>query len=116
MSSIESKRYSVIYYKRSNKVHKGRGQTKFEGVLQVFKPPGCQVRLYNEDNDDEDDTANRKSNQHVSSCINRDISTAVFEGNGVQEDDVVVLPQVLFIMYRYIRMDHTLTLIFFQLV
>lgn len=97
MSDIESKRYSVVYYKRSNKVHRGRGQTKLEGILQVFKPPGCHVRLY-EDNDDDDDIQTveyRKRNQHISSCINRDISKTVFEGNGLREDDVVVLPQVI---------------------
>lgn len=103
MSCVESKRYSVIYYKRSNKVHKGRGQTKLEGILHVFAPPGCQVRLYNnsDEEDEEEDTVVKKGrNNHISSCVNRDISMRVFgdveskeRGIGFEENDEVIVPQ-----------------------
>ena len=36
---------SVLYYKRSNKVHKHRGTTKEDGILTICPPPSCLVTL-----------------------------------------------------------------------
>lgn len=66
MSSLRPpQRYSVLYFKRTNKVHKFRGTTREDGVLIVNPPPFCTCRLVsssatnvnnnNDDDNDEDD-------------------------------------------------------------
>ena len=60
-SLLLPRRYSVLYFKRTNKVHKFRGTTREDGVLIVNPPPSCACRLVSsvanndEDDDDEDD-------------------------------------------------------------
>ncbi|KAL7477185.1 hypothetical protein ACHAW6_002999, partial [Cyclotella cf. meneghiniana] len=45
---------SVLYYKRSNKVHKHRGTTKEDGILTIRPPPSCLVTLTSCCDDEED--------------------------------------------------------------
>ena len=46
--------YEVLYYQRSNKVHKSKGVSKFDGVLSITVATGA-IRLKNSDFDDDDD-------------------------------------------------------------
>ena len=58
-SLLLPRQYSVLYFKRTNKVHKFRGTTREDGVLIVNPPPSCACRLVssaaNNDEDDDDD-------------------------------------------------------------
>ena len=45
---------SVLYYKRSNKVHKHRGTIKEDGILTIRPPPSCLVTLTSCCDDEED--------------------------------------------------------------
>ncbi|KAL9179549.1 hypothetical protein ACHAXT_008839 [Thalassiosira profunda] len=42
-------RYSVLYYKRTNKVHKNRGTTREDGILIINPPPSCSCSLVHAD-------------------------------------------------------------------
>ena len=60
--SEEAQRYTVLYYKRTNKVHKHRGTSRQDGILTIAPPPLCSVRLVDanddalcDDDDDDDD-------------------------------------------------------------
>jgi hypothetical protein len=82
----DSRSYEVLYYKRTNKVHKSKGVAKFDGSLQVSPPPSCVVLLLEEDG----------ANKPVFSGIQRDISKRAFginESPSLQVDDVVALGQ-----------------------
>eukprot|EP00978_Attheya_sp_CCMP212_P018129 scaffold49244_cov52-Attheya_sp.AAC.8 len=59
-----ARRYAVLYYKRTGKVHKNKGVTRSDGILTVMPPPTCNVTLTDaeehvsdteEDDDDDDD-------------------------------------------------------------
>lgn len=50
MSSTSSRHYSVLYFKRTNKVHKFRGTTREDGILIVNPPPSCVCKLVSADN------------------------------------------------------------------
>lgn len=78
--------YQVLFYKRTNKVHKSKGVAKFDGSLQVAHPPSCVVQLL-EDNG---------AKNPVFSGIQRDIAKRAFginESPTLQPDDVVTLGQ-----------------------
>eukprot|EP00985_Skeletonema_marinoi_P028467 scaffold24952_cov140-Skeletonema_marinoi.AAC.1 len=53
-------RYTVLYYKRTNKVHKHRGTSRQDGILSIAPPPLCSVSLLDNDvadaGDDDDDS------------------------------------------------------------
>eukprot|EP00985_Skeletonema_marinoi_P028952 scaffold26402_cov81-Skeletonema_marinoi.AAC.1 len=56
-------RYTVLYYKRTNKVHKHRGTSRQDGILSIAPPPLCSVSLLDndvanaaDDNDSDDDS------------------------------------------------------------
>ena len=83
---LDGRSYAVLYYKRTNKVHKSKGVAKFDGSLQVSPPPSCVVQLLEEDG----------ANNPVFSGIQRDISKRAFginESPTLQVDDVVALGQ-----------------------
>lgn len=42
--------YTVLYYKRTNKVHKNRGTCRIDGILTIHPPPSCVVSLKSEEN------------------------------------------------------------------
>eukprot|EP00985_Skeletonema_marinoi_P013562 scaffold6749_cov89-Skeletonema_marinoi.AAC.1 len=42
-------RYTVLYYKRTNKVHKHRGTSRQDGILSIAPPPLCSVSLLDND-------------------------------------------------------------------
>ena len=78
--------YQVLFYKRTNKVHKSKGVVKFDGSLRVAPPPSCVVQLM------EDDGAKNP----VFSGIQRDIAKRAFGINELpmlQPDNMVVLGQ-----------------------
>ena len=78
--------YQVLFYKRTNKVHKSKGVAKFDGSLRVAPPPSCVVQLR------EDDGAKNP----IFSGIQRDIARRAFginESPKLQPDDLVVLGQ-----------------------
>lgn len=67
-------RFTVLYYKRTNKVHKHRGTSRQDGILSIAPPPVSSVRLIendvannahhddmSDDCDEEDITAGKKS-------------------------------------------------------
>ena len=65
--------YTVLYYKRKNKVHKSKGVSKKDGVLTVVPPPKATVVL-------------QGGNQTVFKGIQREIAKRI-----LQVDDIVVL-------------------------
>lgn len=85
--NVNGRSYEVLYYKRTNKVHKSKGVAKFDGSLQVSPPPSCVVLLL-----DETDGANKP----VFSGTQREISKRAFginESPTLQIDDVLALGQ-----------------------
>jgi len=58
----QPRRYSVLYYKRSNKVHKNRGTTREDGILTIAPPPSCACTLVSVCDDDDDDDADSNAN------------------------------------------------------
>jgi len=48
-------KYIVLYYKRSNKVHKTKGTSRLDGILTIHAPPSCLVKLSPETADGESD-------------------------------------------------------------
>lgn len=60
---------SVLYYKRTNKVHKHKGTTKEDGILTIHPPPACTVALHSGDNDDNDD--NDDEEDHSAKCTTK---------------------------------------------
>ncbi|KAL3822266.1 hypothetical protein ACHAXA_005899 [Cyclostephanos tholiformis] len=51
--STSPRRYSVLYFKRTNKVHKFRGTTREDGILIVSPPPSCICKLVSATDDDD---------------------------------------------------------------
>jgi len=47
-------KYSVLYYKRTNKVHKNKGVTREDGILTIAPPPSCVCKLTSADDDNND--------------------------------------------------------------
>mmetsp|Transcript_23138 Transcript_23138/g.48036 ORF Transcript_23138/g.48036 Transcript_23138/m.48036 type:complete len:1065 (-) Transcript_23138:305-3499(-) len=43
--------YTVLYYKRTNKVHKNRGTSRIDGILTFNPPPSCVASLKSEGNE-----------------------------------------------------------------
>ena len=39
------RQYTVLYYKRTTKVHKNRGVQRHDGTLHIAPPPSCLVTL-----------------------------------------------------------------------
>eukprot|EP00986_Skeletonema_menzelii_P012603 scaffold6994_cov177-Skeletonema_menzelii.AAC.1 len=64
-------RYTVLYYKRTNKVHKHRGTSRQDGILSIAPPPLCSVQLLDNDcaaaNDDEDNHDDDDSEEETAS-------------------------------------------------
>ena len=56
--------YAVLYYKRSNKVHKTKGTSRLDGILTIYAPPSNLVTLKpaEADDDDDDDDDNNDNN------------------------------------------------------
>lgn len=48
-------KYIVLYYKRSNKVHKTKGTSRLDGILTIHAPPSCLVKLSPETADEQSD-------------------------------------------------------------
>lgn len=77
--------YQVLYYKRSNKVHKSKGVAKMDGRLSIAPPPKCVVTLSEDDG---------SSNKTVLSGIYRDVSKRAFSDNDetkLEEDSTVIV-------------------------
>ena len=53
-------KYSVLYYKRTNKVHKNKGVTREDGILTIAPPPSCVCKLTSADDDNNDALSNTK--------------------------------------------------------
>ena len=51
-------KYSVLYYKRTNKVHKNRGVSREDGILTISPPPSCLCKLVSAEEDDDGDNTN----------------------------------------------------------
>jgi hypothetical protein len=71
----ESSSYTVLYYKRKNKVHKTKGVSKMDGILMTTPPPESLVTLLTD-----------SSNVVVFRGIQKEISN-----RDLQVDDVIVL-------------------------
>ena len=70
-------KYSVLYYKRTNKVHKNKGVTREDGILTISPPPSCICKLVSaatEDDDDDDDAdnTNNSTNNNKKSALDSD--------------------------------------------
>ena len=52
-ASTSPRRYSVLYFKRTNKMHKFRGRE--DGILIVSPPPSCACKLVSANDDDDVD-------------------------------------------------------------
>ncbi len=77
-----SHEYSVLYYKRSNRVHKGKkGVKKYDGVLQVIGPPAAKVILRGEDG------------TILSSSIHWEVAKRIENDEALSEDEVIELSQ-----------------------
>ncbi|KAL7462086.1 hypothetical protein ACHAXS_002486, partial [Conticribra weissflogii] len=50
---LQPLQYTVLYYKRTNKVHKNRGTSRIDGTLTIHPPPSCVVCLKCEANEDD---------------------------------------------------------------
>jgi DNA repair and recombination RAD54-like protein len=84
--------YEVLYYKRSNKVHKSKGVSKIDGTLQI-NTALMKVSLYQTttttttDNNNQDTTTETCSNHPaVASTVNKELCKRTLE-----EDDTLVL-------------------------
>ena len=80
--------FEILYYKRTNKVHKSRGVSKFDGKLIVSPPPFNFVQLMEVANDDNNEATKPK-------CLyNRaipEIAKQTFGPIGLNEDDTLVV-------------------------
>jgi hypothetical protein len=65
------RQYTVLYYKRTTKVHKNRGVQRYDGTLRIAAPPSCLVTLtadpstsdaavVNDDDCDDDDDSSEE--------------------------------------------------------
>eukprot|EP00804_Cyclotella_cryptica_P029873 CCRYP_010803-RA/>CCRYP_010803-RA protein AED:0.06 eAED:0.06 QI:244/1/1/1/0.75/0.6/5/436/979 len=72
---------SVLYYKRSHKVHKHRGTTKHDGILTVCPPPSCLVTLTSCRDDNEEDVA-EDDGDDISRSDHNDDDNDESSGNG----------------------------------
>ena len=111
-SEAEVLKFEVLYYPRSKKVHKGRGQKKKDGILSISAPPLSLVTLINSTEDgssseNEDDETSRKKmkparkSQARSKVLFSNIHSAISKrafgkdvDNKLEIDSVVVLSQV----------------------
>jgi len=111
--------YEVLYYQRSNKVHKSKGVSKFDGILSVALSTGL-IQLKNsdfddsdndhhsdDDNDDDDDNNNNNYKKKVQKKKNNVTKAIPYKGRdmalaqrccgessdqpGLQEDDTIIL-------------------------
>ena len=92
-SPIQTRSYRVLYYKRSNRVHKGKGVSKLDGILTIFAPPKAQLILYDAAVlNCMTSNANKKS-YIVSTSINWEISKRVADNVCLEDDEHVTLPK-----------------------
>lgn len=74
--------YEVLYYKRTNKVHKSRGVSKADGILTLHENGNVQLKsTKEEDNDD-----NRQNSNSIFSGRKPELAKRL-----LQDDEVVVL-------------------------
>ncbi|GKY98552.1 hypothetical protein MPSEU_000812000 [Mayamaea pseudoterrestris] len=81
MSSSEAIQYEVLYYKRTNKVHKSKGVSKSDGIL-IIDSALQKVTLLQET----DGSSNASGTMNIASSSNKDIVK-----RDLQEDDTIVL-------------------------
>ena len=103
-STPSIQKYEVLYYKRTNKVHKQKGVSRLDGILTIHLPPSNLVTLAA--NDDEEDISSdeeesskkfkkknlKQKKQILYSSRNMDIVNSLLAKGSFSDDDVIVLP------------------------
>lgn len=78
--------FNVLYYKRTNKVHKAKGVSKFDGILSVEKTTGTvklQCSLENEDAKESggsSDIVNKERHSHQKNNLIQSVTSIIYSG------------------------------------
>ena len=66
-SSSSIQKYEVLYYKRTNKVHKSKGVSRLDGILTIHPPPANLVMLHPNCADESDKDSSSDSEEEETS-------------------------------------------------